>query len=274
MREYLVETRKLPAILVDRLHEKGLVYADAHQNAVFVRHGLKENTWTRGEVTGASLRGTWGEDNHYHGLAPGSIRSQGWFWLGTGHGPVQRVFLTESPINAMSLAVLDKGRQAQPGVTIYLSTDGSGGVPIEALKLVLQDGGRVFAAFDADQAGTLMAWRIAEQVPGVERLMPKHGKDWNERLMKSESSEGRLYCNSQNAEMNQLWRWHLVAKLLDKPDAYLSRITEVAREAVKGTPLSNKAVIAMAGDMACFSRSTTQTMPKSRSSAGATGVEL
>jgi hypothetical protein len=63
VREYLVETRKLPAVLVDRLHERGLVFADDHQNAVFVRHSLTNNTWVRGEVTGASLRGTWGEDN-------------------------------------------------------------------------------------------------------------------------------------------------------------------------------------------------------------------
>ena len=102
---------KLPAVLVDRLHERGLVFADDHQNAVFVRHSLTDNTWVRGEVTGASLRGTWGEDNHYHGLAPGSARDQGWFWIGTGNGPVRRVLLTESPIDAMSLALLDKERR-------------------------------------------------------------------------------------------------------------------------------------------------------------------
>jgi hypothetical protein len=254
VREYLVETRQLPAILVDRLHDKSLVYADDHQNAVFVRHGLNGNAWTRGEVTGASLRGTWGEGNRYHGLAPGSIRDQGWFWLGTGHGPVQRVFLTESPIDAMSLAVLDKGRQAQAGVTIYLSTDGSGGVPIEALKSVLQDGGRVFAAFDADQAGTLMAWRVAEQLPGTERLMPKHGKDWNERLMDSENSKSKPQLHSSdNAAINQLWQWHLTAKRLGRPDTYLSRITEVARDVVKGANLSDQASVAMARDMAAVS---------------------
>lgn len=272
VREYLVETRQLPAILVDRLHERELVYADDHQNAVFVRHGLKGNTWTRGEVTGASLRGTWGEGNRYHGLAPGSIRDQGWFWLGTGHGPVQRVFLTESPIDAMSLAVLDKGRQAQPGVTIYLSTDGSGGVPIEALKPVIQEGGRVFAAFDADQAGTLMAWRVAEQVPGVERLMPKHGKDWNERLMHSEKFENVPHY-AHNAEMNQLWQWHLTAKQLDRPDAYLSRITEVAKDVVKGGNLSAKASVAMARDLACFTRMVKKEKVTPRTLQAATEVE-
>jgi DNA primase len=153
----------------------------------------------------------------------------------------------------MSLAVLDKGRQAQSEVTIYLSTDGSGGVPVEALKSVLQDGGRVIAALDGDQAGTLMAWRIAEQLPGVERLMPKHGKDWNERLMRSKNSENSPHY-AHNAEMNQLWQWHLTAKQLDRPDAYLRRITEVARDVVKGVELSHKASVAMAQDMACLAQ--------------------
>ncbi|WP_277882108.1 hypothetical protein [Phormidium tenue] len=39
---------------------------------------------------------------------PGSARDQGWFWIGTGQGPVNRVLLVESPIDAMSLAVLDR----------------------------------------------------------------------------------------------------------------------------------------------------------------------
>ncbi|MBE7383715.1 MAG: hypothetical protein F6J95_020140 [Leptolyngbya sp. SIO1E4] len=98
-----------------------------------------------------------------------------------------------------------------------------------------------------------MAWRIAEQVPGVERLMPKHGKDWNERLMHSESSENSPPY-AHNAEMNQLWQWHLTAKRLGKSDAYLRRITEVARDTVKGSELSNKASVAMAQDMACLAQ--------------------
>ncbi|MBE9137389.1 strawberry notch C-terminal domain-containing protein, partial [Nodosilinea sp. LEGE 07088] len=138
VREYLVEGRKLPAVLVDRLHERRLVYADQYQNAVFVRHSLQAQSWQRGEVVGASLRGTWGEDNHFHGLAPGSARDQGWFWIGTGQGPVNRVLLVESPIDAMSLAVLDRAQRGPEGVSIYLSTDGSGGVPGEALKTVLR----------------------------------------------------------------------------------------------------------------------------------------
>lgn len=183
VREYLVETRKLPAVLVDRLNERGLIFADDHQNAVFLRHQLQAQTWSWGEVIGASLRGTWGEDNHFHGLAPGSARDQGWFWIGTGQGPVNRVLLVESPIDAMSLAVLDRAQRGPEGVSIYLSTDSSGGVPTEGLKTVLGSRGMVAAAFDADVAGETMAWRLAQQVLGIERLTPNQGKDWNEVLV-------------------------------------------------------------------------------------------
>jgi hypothetical protein len=248
VREYLVETRKLPAVLVDRLHERGLVFADDHQNAVFVRHSLTDNTWVRGEVTGASLRGTWGEDNHFHGLAPGSTRDQGWFWIGTGSGPVRRVLLTESPIDAMSLALLDKERRVQPGVTIYLSTDGSGAAPTEALSLVLQQGGQVMVAFDADQTGETMAWRLAQTLPEVTRLSPQVGKDWNAQL-----TQGRECRTDQppagSIAPQTLWRWHEAARVLHKSTAYLARITEVAREYLKTTNFSEKAQAAMTHDL-------------------------
>jgi hypothetical protein len=247
VREYLVEARKLPAVLVDRLHERGLIFADDHQNAVFLRHELQAQTWSRGEVIGASLRGTWGEENHFHGLAPGSARDQGWFWIGTGQGPVQRVLLVESPIDAMSLAVLDRAQRGPEGVSIYLSTDGSGGVPIEALKTVLRSGGLVAVAFDADVAGELMAWRVAQQVPGIERLTPNQGKDWNEVLVRPEGM-GNSWRQS-HPELEELWRWHGVATELSRSEGYLSRITKVAREVAKGNALSDKAKAAMQRDL-------------------------
>jgi hypothetical protein len=246
VREYLVERRKLPAVLVDRLHERELVYADVYQNGVFVRHSLQARSWQRGEVVGASLRGTWGENNPFHGLAPGSARDQGWFWIGTGQGPVQRVLLVESPIDAMSLAMLDRAQRGPEGVSIYLSTDGSGGVPVEALKAVLQSGGLVAVAFDADVAGEVMAWRVAQQVPGIERMTPNQGKDWNEALVRPEGVGNRW--RQKYPELGQLWEWHGAAVALGKSEGYLSRITEVAREVVKGEGLSENARVAMQQD--------------------------
>ena len=95
-----------------------------------------------------------------------------------------------------------------------------------------------------------MAWRIAEQLPGVERLMPKYGEDWNERLMCPENAKSTPH----NAVMKQLWQWHLTAKLLGRSNAYLSRITEVAQDVVKGTPLSDQATAAMLRDTSCLSK--------------------
>ncbi|MBE9061867.1 DUF3991 and TOPRIM domain-containing protein [cf. Phormidesmis sp. LEGE 11477] len=241
VQQYLVEARKLPLVLVERLHDKGLIYADDFQNAVFVRHGMAEGQWRRGDVAGASLRGTWGEQNAFRGMASGTVRDKGWFWLGTGNGQIARILLTESPIDTMSLAVLDKQREA--GVTLYLSVDGSGAVPVDALKDVLRRGRRVTIAFDADKAGELMAWRVAQKLPGTERLWPDIGKDWNEQLMGSEQSVSR------SPETAALWKWHKAAFMLGHSQKYLDRISDVSISSVKGKKLSNEARVAMAQDL-------------------------
>lgn len=257
VREYLIETRKLPTALVDRLHERGLIYADAIQNAVFVRHAT-HNTgarWYRGELAGASLRGTWGENNSFHGLASGSAREQGWFWIGTGKGEVKRVLLTESPIDTLSLATLDrKRRQAVEGVTVYLSTDGAGTIPIQALKQVLERGGQVVVAFDADRAGELMAWQVAQDLPGIKRVTPAYGKDWNDRLIYDGHPEQAPQLERDKQTLNTLWKWHQIAQSLDKSQQYLQRITEVSRAVVQGESLSNQARVAIQQDFQEFSQ--------------------
>ncbi|MEA5452392.1 toprim domain-containing protein [Leptolyngbya sp. CCNP1308] len=129
---------------------------------------------------------------------------------------MQRVLLVESPIDAMSLAVLDRAQRGPEGVSIYLSTDGSGGVPSAELKIVLRSGGFVAAAFDVDRAGEVMAWRVAQQVPGIERLTPNQGKDWNEVLVNPEGSGNRWQQSCP--ELDQLWRWHGTATALGRPE--------------------------------------------------------
>ncbi|MGB7441618.1 MAG: DUF3991 and TOPRIM domain-containing protein, partial [Coleofasciculaceae cyanobacterium] len=252
VRQYLVETRGLPAVLVDHIHKRGLVYADDKQNAVFVRYASNGDgaEWERKEPTGASLRGTWGENNSFFGLAPGSSREQGWFWIGAGKGEVRRVFLTESPIDALSLATIDKNRQTAAGISIYLSTDGSGAVPTEALKRVLEGGGQVVAAFDVDQVGEEMAWKLAQELPGVSRVSPAYGKDWNERLlMEGKPPELARQFNRDKETLRSLWDWHRAAREMGKSENYLNRITEVARDFNKGEPLSGRARAAMQHDL-------------------------
>ena len=92
-----------------------------------------------------------------------------------------------------------------------------------------------------------MAWRVAQQVPGIERLTPNQGKDWNEVLVRPEG--GGNGWQQSRPELGQLWRWHGAAVALGRPEGYLSRITEVAREVAKGNALSEKAIAAMQRDL-------------------------
>ncbi len=253
VQHYLVETRGLPAAMIDGLHAKGLIYADDRGNAVFLRYADTSNGqfWTRGEPTGANLRGTHPRQP-FHQLASGSARENGWFWLGAGKGEVRRVVLTESAIDAMSLATLERGKlPQQSGRLIYLSTDGAGAIPVAALQAVIQQGGQVVAAFDADKAGEKMAWRVAQAVPGVQRMIPAYGKDWNERLLAARLPEREWPGGDELGDRQQLrslWQWHRAAKELGHRDDYLARITAVAREVVDGNSLSPPALRAMAQD--------------------------
>ena len=67
VRQYLTQKRQLPVALVDELHSQGKVYADAKQNAVFLRQDVD------GNLTGASLRGTY-NDSPFKGFSTCSQR--------------------------------------------------------------------------------------------------------------------------------------------------------------------------------------------------------
>ena len=165
VREYLTSDRKLPKKMIDALHDDGLIYADKFQNAVFLRESIE------GEVTGANLRGTVGENNAFKGLAPGTRRTQGWFMAGSIEA--DRAVIVESPIDALSYAVLHPSEN-----TIYLSTDGAGSIPVDYLRQIPE----VILGFDRDEAGEAMAERIKESIPQAERHVPEN-KDWNEDLI-------------------------------------------------------------------------------------------
>ena len=222
VRQYLVEKRKLPAALVDELHNQGIIYADNKQNAVFLRQDIK------GNVTGASLRGTY-KDSSFKGLATGSRRENGWFSFFQGEGQLKRIVLVESAIDALSAAALAE----QPGKAMFISTDGAGSIPVHWLQ---QQGVVVIAAHDQDRAGEEMAWRLAMEVTSVTRATPTYGKDWNEQLKdvasKIDSSE-----------------WKLIAQAIGKPDAYVSRIIAVVDS---GQPLPVEAGVAMQQDFAAY----------------------
>jgi hypothetical protein len=267
VRHYLVETRGLPATWIDRFYDTGLIYADDYCNVVFLRYSNQhhDQPWSRHAATGASLRGTRDADHAFHGLAPGSARENGWFWLRSATGEVNRVVLTESPIDAISLAVLEKEKSPNStSVSIYLSTDGSGAIPTTALQTILDQGGQVIAAFDADKPGEKMAWRIAEILPGITRMTPAQGKDWNDRLLIEHHPDPVKSKNHERGDqqtLRSLWKWHRVAGELGRAANCLRRITEVARAFVEGEPLSDRAVSAMQQDFQTHKQQTHTNSP-------------
>jgi hypothetical protein len=173
---YLTQKRGLPENLVVGLKERGLIYADSNQNAVFLMRSLD------GETVGAFLRGTRGENNTFMGYAPGTKRTDGWFYVGRGGQPddeIHTCVLCKSPIDALSKAVLslsdNKGMPQEK--TMYLAADSAKSLPLEFLKRLP----KVIAAFGNDDAGNSMAQTIKELLPSSFFVRPQT-LDWNEQL--------------------------------------------------------------------------------------------
>ncbi|MEC4811840.1 MAG: DUF3991 domain-containing protein [Scytonema sp. PMC 1069.18] len=132
VQDYLTATRKLPLPLIEALHSEKLIYADVKQNAVFLMRSLE------GETNGAFLRGTYGQNNSFLGFVKGTKRTQGWFHFTTGgleSDAVSRVVLVKSPIEVLSLAVLE---QPQSQKTLYLAADSARSLPLELLPKILK----------------------------------------------------------------------------------------------------------------------------------------
>jgi hypothetical protein len=222
VRQYLIQKRQLPVALVDELHTQGKAYADAKQNAVFLRQDIE------GNLTGASLRGTY-NDSSFKGLATGSGRDNGWFSFVQGEGELKRIVIVESAIDALSAAALAE----LPGKAMFISTDGAGAIPISWLQ---QQGVVVIAAHDGDRAGEEMAWRLARKISFVTRATPAYGKDWNEQL-------------KDTASKLDVSQWRLVALALGKPDAYVTKIVEIINSE---QALSPEAQAAMQQDFSTY----------------------
>lgn len=168
VRNWLAGRRCLDPERIDRLARDGLIRADDRANAVFACRSAD------GTETGAELAGT-GEAKRFRGMAPGSRKAEGGFWIPAGAGPPEAVMLVESAVDALSAAEI--GLPLPPG-TIILSTAGAGA----ALPAWIRDWKpeRVICGFDADEAGDRSADSIARSHGRVARLRPECEKDWND----------------------------------------------------------------------------------------------
>ncbi|MEM6404054.1 MAG: toprim domain-containing protein, partial [Cyanobacteria bacterium P01_D01_bin.116] len=169
------------------LKQKGWLYADDQQNAVFTMRELPVNAeFQRNSETilkGAFLRGTRGENNLFMGYAPNSKRREGWFYFHLGGNPgdeIQKVVLCKSPIEALSAASIGLlGRGTVPSErTMYMAVDSTLSLPLEFLREVPA----ITAAYDNDDAGRSRAQAIKELLPQTTIAQPQ-ARDWNLELL-------------------------------------------------------------------------------------------
>lgn len=157
VKRYLVEVRKIPARIVDALIERGRIFADKFANACF-RTDDEAGVEKRGTAAGTKWRGHYGPKNGF-----------------TVKGDPYRVAIVESSIEALSLNALE-------GCTCVSVGGANQKKASELAKSWKERGATVYAAQNADKAGDDQAARLMKAVPGMERMRPPHGKDWNDQL--------------------------------------------------------------------------------------------
>jgi len=186
VRSYLVEERTLPAVLVDALHDQGVLYADPRCNAVFLRRDQQ------GVATGAALRSTY-PGSRFKGLALGTDRAAGWFHFAAGDRGAPQMVLAESAIDILSYFALIHGAcppASQGYRELYVATDGAGALPHPLIAWTLAQGGLIRVAFDRDDTGERLWQQVRDRYITEHggdptrfwREPPPLGKDWNDVL--------------------------------------------------------------------------------------------
>jgi hypothetical protein len=165
VRHYLTDQRRLAPQIVQTLIETGKLYADERGNAVFLMVAGKAN-----RAIGAELRGT--GVRAWRGLAPGSCKDAGYFWVGIASA-AQQIILCESAIDAISCFQLEASR-------LCISTAGVRPDP-GWLKPLIARGYAIACGFDDDRPGNETAGKMISLHPTIQRLRPP-AHDWNDAL--------------------------------------------------------------------------------------------
>lgn len=175
---FLVQGRGLDPRLLRLCRRAGILYADPRRNAVFLCRNRAR------QVTGAEIVGTAPrpDGRAFKGMAPGSRKARGGFWL--PHGSVRTpsaTLLVESAIDALSLLHLLASET--PPHSLLASTAGVA----SSLPRWLRDWPpqQLVCAYDADPAGDQAAAALRRQHPLLIRLRPDAAKDWNDLLRPS-----------------------------------------------------------------------------------------
>ncbi|MGD9712160.1 MAG: DUF3991 domain-containing protein [Thermomicrobiales bacterium] len=179
---YLTQERALSTRIITWLFDRGMFYADARGNAVFLMVAGKPH-----RAVGAELRGT--GLHTWRGLVRGTRRDAGYFWIGSS--AARKIVLCESAIDAISCLQIharstedSSPRRTSSDVdTICIST---AGVRSSApwLPPLLQRGYTIYCGFDRDEPGEAAARRMCQHYPRIQRLRPP-AHDWNDALKAS-----------------------------------------------------------------------------------------
>ena len=178
VRDALVRQRALRAEVLEACRRRGLLYADDRRNAVFICRSAV------GRPTGAEILGTQERPGggRFRGMAAGSRKARGSFWLPCDRNRPALVILTESAVDALSARSLRIPGTREQGAVVVSTAGIASSVPpwVEEWRPH-----RIICAYDADSAGDAAAHRLALNDPRVTRTRPRGAKDWNEILMRS-----------------------------------------------------------------------------------------
>ena len=174
VRDFLTAVRRLQPALLETCHRDGTLYADPRRNAVFT---CRDST---GSLAGAEIVGTRPrpDGSTFKGLAAGSRRDRGGFWLCSSSLPPSAVLLCESAVDALSACLLPA--PGLPPSTLFASTAGiTRKLPA---WLAPFPPSRILCGFDADPPGDHAAQALLLRYPNMRRLRPDSAKDWNDLL--------------------------------------------------------------------------------------------
>ena len=182
VRDHLVRERGIGGMLLHVCHARGLVYADCRGNAVFVSRDVS------GKATGAEIVGLGsGGDAAFKGMAPGSRKESGAFWMMLDAAPPEQAVLVESAIDALSVLTLRSFPGPEGGFAAVSAAGVATSVPrwLDGWRLR-----RILCGYDADPAGDAAAARLARSDPRVVRCRPAvEGEDWNDMLVRETAGE-------------------------------------------------------------------------------------
>jgi len=166
---YLTDIRHIPEFILNKVIEEGVI-KEGPRGSIWAAHKTLTNEIVGWEERGAEWRGFANEGEKRH-FRFGSI-------------PFKRLCVTESAIDAMSLAAIERLLPE----TLYLSTGGgwSNLLSHDFVALMTVTKALVCAAFDADDQGDVFTERLFKMATEHHccfmRLIPRT-KDWNEDLV-------------------------------------------------------------------------------------------